>query len=428
MLFNVVGFMILARVLSKEELGIWALFLIFVTIVEVSKNGFIKNAIIKYLASSEKEEHPKIITASFFLNLFFTLFLIGVIVALSGAFSEVLKAPQISYMLKLYIITGLVFIPFSQFEFIQQGNFDFKGIFVSYFFKGLFFFSSQLFLFFFRPEVDILTYLVLAHASAYLFGAIVSYFYVKKYLVFSKSIDWKWISTLFGFGKYVLGTNISTQIIKSIDQLMLGSLLAPAAVASYNVALKANNFLETPTASITAIIYPQSAKRIKNEGPSSIKYLYERSVGAILAVLIPFLLIILLFPDTVILVIAGKDYADSVPILQITALYSIFVPFGRQFGTIFDSIGKPKITLVVLIITATINIISNYFFIMAFGVMGAAYGTLLTQVCGFIISQYVLRKELNVNVLNAFVYAKRFYVDACGIAKNYFTGLIRKYE
>ena len=56
MLFNIVGFMILARVLSKEELGIWALFLIFVTIVEVSKNGFIKNAIIKYLASSEKED------------------------------------------------------------------------------------------------------------------------------------------------------------------------------------------------------------------------------------------------------------------------------------------------------------------------------------------------------------------------------------
>src|SRR5690606_36100510 len=86
-------------------------------------------------------------------------------------------------------------------------------------------------------------------------------------------------------------------------------------------------------------------------------------------------------------------------------------PYGRQFGTILDSIGKARINFFVVLFMACTNIGLNYFFITELGVVGAAYATLCTNIVGFIIAQSILRKELQVNPLNAFINAYRFYPD-----------------
>src|SRR5690606_40764722 len=91
------------------------------------------------------------------------------------------------------------------------------------------------------------------------------------------------------------------------------------------------------------------------------------------AVLFPVLIFVLAFTEFIITLVASKGYLDTVSILQVTILYSIFTPFGRQFGTILDSIGKPKITFSIVLLNLVLNIISNYIFINAFGVIGAAY-------------------------------------------------------
>ncbi|MEZ4847758.1 MAG: hypothetical protein R3B93_03850 [Bacteroidia bacterium] len=58
-------------------------------------------------------------------------------------------------------------------------------------------------------------------------------------------------------------------------------------MAIYGTAIKITNLVEVPTQSIAAIVFPQSARRIENEGRESVKRLYEKSVGVILALIIP---------------------------------------------------------------------------------------------------------------------------------------------
>jgi O-antigen/teichoic acid export membrane protein len=109
--------------------------------------------------------------------------------------------------------------------------------------------------------------------------------------------------------------------------------------------------------------------------------------------------------------LAGKKYDDAIPILHVTILFCLFVPFARQFGTIMDSIGKPKLNFKLTAFMAALNVGLNFLFISRFGVIGAAYATLTSYVTGFVIGQTILKKQLDVNFLNAFVYAAKFYPE-----------------
>ena len=153
---------------------------------------------------------------------------------------------------------------------------------------------------------------------------------------------------------------------------------------------------------------------MEEEGKSAIKYLYEKSVGTTLALVLPGVLFLYFFSDFVIHFIAGEKYVDSIPLLHVTLLYCLLIPYGRQFGTILDSIGKTRVTFLVVVGTTIINLGLNYLLIVKYGVMGAAYATLISNVVGFIVAQVILKKEVDVSLWNTIIYLFRFYPEFFG--------------
>ena len=75
------------------------------------------------------------------------------------------------------------------------------------------------------------------------------------------------------------------------------------------------------------------------------------------------------------------------------------------------SIGKAKGNFYIVIVTATLNLGLNFLFIEEWGVIGAAYATLLSSILSFIIAQSILGRRLGVNLLHTFIYAYRFYPE-----------------
>ncbi|HMR84737.1 MAG TPA: polysaccharide biosynthesis C-terminal domain-containing protein, partial [Niabella sp.] len=139
------------------------------------------------------------------------------------------------------------------------------------------------------------------------------------------------------------------------------------------------------------------------------KYLYERSVGVILGILTPCVILLFFFSDYLLFVMAGHKYDDALPLLKITLLTCILYPYGRQAGTVLASAGKVKHNFVLMIINVGILIILNYFFIKSFGVIGAAYATLISSIISVILNQIVLYKLFKINVVNPWIYAVHFY-------------------
>ena len=410
---QIIGFgnmFLLLRAISTEEYGLWIQFLILAAVIEVSRTGLIQNGLIRYLTTSKKEEIPKINTASLFNSFALTFFIIALLLTITNPIVSYFYPghPELETMFYYYGITTIALLPFFQFNYILQANLDFRGFFwASLTYKGSLFIYI---LYHVWSGIKISVF----DMSLFLIGAafaasIVGYFFAKPYLNFSKKLDWKWVKELFNFGKFTLGTNLSTIIYKFTDRSMLGTMVSLEAIAIYEVAIRITNLVDIPAISIAAVVFPQSAKNSLSQGKEGIRDMYERSVAAILGLIIPAMIFIYLFAEIVVFILGKEKYLASVPLLRVTLLFALFVPFALQFGTILDSIGKPKINFRFVILGLILNIIFNYFFISSYGIMGAVWGTLLTYAVMFVLQMSFFYKWYGIRPWRPFALIPWFY-------------------
>jgi len=414
---------LLLRAVTEAEYGLWIQFLIIVALIEVSRAGLIQNALIRYLTTSEEKEKGKINTASIIINVGLTLSIIGLLLFISrpavnyfydnydGATKN-----QLIQMLYYYGITTIALLPFFQFNYILQANFDFRGFFwASFSYKGALF-AYILYNYLNGRPIDLFEMSLVLIAAAAL-ASIIGYIFARKYLVFSREINWKWIKELFNFGKFTFGTNLSTIIYKFTDRSMLGAMISFESIAIYEVAIRITNLVDIPAISIASVVFPQSAKDSIKKGKDGIKDLYEKSVAAILGLIIPAMIFIYTFAEIVVVILGKEKYLDSVPILRWTLFFALFVPFALQFGTILDSIGKPKINFRFVIFGLILNIFFNYYLIKSEGIMGAVYGTLLTYFIMFVIQMFMFYKWYGIRWWRPFALLPWFYQNLWNTGK-----------
>ena len=405
----------LFRALSIPDFESWVLYLAIVNILEVGRAGLVQNALIKFLSDDEQraggQHQARINTASLTLNVLVTLAIVAVLLLLSKPAGWLFGSAELPVMLRIYCLTTLLLTPFFQSNFTQQAHLQFSGITWSHMTKqgSLFVFIAVLY---FAPTGVTLLKLVWWQVIGAVLASGVSVYFGRRFLRFERGIHWPTVRSLFHYGKFVFGTNLSTMLYKSIDKMMLGALPAAGtgAVAIYEAAIKVTNLVEVPTFSMASMLFPQSARSADNK--AALKQLYEKAVGSILAVLVPGILLVELFAEPIITLIASEKYLPAAPLLRWTILYGLFIPFAIQFGTVLDSMGKPKVNFKITLLSMLLNVLFNFIFINGFGVAGAAYGTLLTYAVTFIIMQRLLYRELDVRFYEAFRHIPRFYRKA----------------
>lgn len=403
-------FLILVRILTKDEFGTWVLYISVSTLVEMTRSTFVQSAFVKFSVASDEKEYNEILSASFILNVIITLALIVLLASLAGILSSIWKTPELANIIYVYTMVTFSYIFFTQFIVIMQAKFNFKGIFYSQLLRTGGFF---LFIFaFWLLQIKIqLIYLVFSQLVFAVLASGLSYLFVKKHFKIMFRPNWDWVKKLFHYSKYVFGTTMISNVSNSMDKFLLGGILNTAEVAIFNTATRILNLIDVPLFTISTIVFPKSAERIKNEGPKAVKYLYERSIGLILAMAIPFTIVCFLFAEQIILIIAGKEYIDAVPILRIVIFLSILKPFDRQSGSFLDVIGKPNINFITVLINFGVAVIILYIMLTYFGVLGAAYGILISTFIGIVVTHIILNKLLNINPFNTFIYALQFYTD-----------------
>jgi len=345
---GLISFFILVRVMTKDDFGIWVLYMSTTTLLEQARIGFIKNGFIKYLNTGDNDLKGRIFAASIALN--FSIFLITAVISCVLAFyvGPVLWSTDVMKPMFLW------YIPYS---FLLTVSFSLA--------RG------------------------------------------KMKLVFS--VEKEWMKKLSSFGIYTFGTNLSAMILRNIDQFILGSFQSKVYLALYNTAVRITNLIEIPTNAMSSIVYPKSVSMVHENKTHELKDMYERSVAIIFLFVLPIVIAVFIFPEFFIIIVAGRDYLDAVAYLRITILFALFVPFMRQSGTVLDSMGKPKINFYLTIIAAGVNVISNLLFIHFLGPIGAAYATLVSYTLILTVNQIYIKKFLGIEIRNVFVYIGYYY-------------------
>lgn len=404
--------MILAhKALSKQEMGVWALFMSITSIIELIRQGLVKTALIKFINHSAAEDHKYVVGAAFFLNAIITTITAVVMFILTPYFAGLLNAPQLKGMLYLLQAGMLIMIPFSHFEWLMYSKTLFKGLFWTYFFRQGISLALVFIVFLINSQIP-LNILVIIYNIGLLVGAVVAYRYIKPFIANTFVFSKLWIYKLFHFGKYVFASGLSTLVFRSADQMMLSPLLKTTIFnASQNIAMRFINLSDLPSQTLGDILFPKSARSDNSSNPSIIKYYYEKTVGASLCVVMPLVLFVLIFPKAIIYVLAGPQYYDAIPYLQLISLTSITLAFLKQYGVIMDSTGRPVVNLLTITMLAIVHVSLLYIFIKQFHFLGAGYALLISHTVGFLVTQFLLFKLFNINFLNAFKYAFKFYPE-----------------
>lgn len=411
-LFGLASTMILAHeALTKEEMGVWSLFLVVTSFVELIRQALVKTSLIKHMNHAGEEEQRYVLSAAFLINSVVTVMLIILLIFLSPWLSTVLQAPALKSMLYIFIAGMVLLIPFSHFEWILYSKSEFKGLFWVYFFRQGFGLLFMIVYLFFNEKIS-LELLVVFFNSSILAGILIAYRYIQQYLTKTFVLKKDWLNRLWNFGKYVFGSGISTLVFTSASQLMLSPILGSTAyTASQGIANRVTNLTDIPSQVLSDILYPKSAKKENAENKERIKYFYEKTVGAALSINIPVILFVMIFPRLIILILGGYQYLDAVPYLQLIAITGIFLTFLKYFGVIIDSTGRPQVNFAAITCIAIIHAGLTYYFIKSHGFIGAAYAAIISNVIGFVISQVILYRCFGVNFVNCFKYAIAFYPE-----------------
>ena len=416
MFFGIASFFVLARALSTDHMGVWAHFLSITAAIELIRFAIVKNAFIKYLSVHYKESNNEITTAALVLNIMVTVSIGLLILFFQPALSSFLKAPALTREMYIFLFGLILLIPFSHFEWIQNSQGDFKGIFFAYMARQGSWFLMMLAHLAIKGTVS-LPYLAFYYSLGILIGSIVAFRFVRKYLNKKNVFVKGWLAKLWNYGKVILGSSLSTLFFKNIDQMMVSHIISLTAVALYNMSLRIINLLDMPSQIIGDIMFPKSAQVDAVNNTKRLKEMYEKSVGGVLSLVIPACIFIFLFPEFLLNILAGKKYIEAAYIVRLMLINSIFTAFIKQFATIMDSSGKAKLNFSIITLMAVLSIVFCYFFTKMFGIPGTVLSITLTHVIGFCLSQYYLRKHYRVNFLNAFKYAINFYPELFNIAR-----------
>ena len=395
-------------------MGIWAFFLIITTLFETNKTNLLKNAHIKYVAGNN-EEKIGIASSSLVLNTLVSFIFIGLLFGFSGPISRWLHTgEELEQMLKWFTpgIVALVF--FSHLEAVSQSHLDFRSVFAGYFARQVLFFllilSHQVFKIPFS-----LAHLALYQSISIGVGALVLFSFAKKHLTYRFNPSFAWMKKLLGFGGYIFGSGVLTSIFTNLDQLMIAKLTrgtgvhAISMVANYNAASRINALVDIPSYAAAEVLLPKVSQVDVKQGFEKVKYMYERTVGILISFTTPIALFILLFPQFVITVITGTQYADASFILQMYMLSGIIRPVQNQAANILMYIGKARLCFILNCIYLAVNFGINYLCLHYFGPYGAAIGNVVTCFLGVMVYYVILKNIIGIDFQNIFQYVVDTY-------------------
>jgi len=407
--FGFGSYFFMVRYFSKDSYGVWTLFVVITSIVEMSRSAFIQNAFVKFY-SQPNIDRFSLTTASIILNLASIIVFIALMLGLIPVLTVFWHTEQIAGLILWYCLTSLILVPLTQLNYLEQANQSFRGVFWSAVVRQGFFFSVVAICFFWIPDLSLNFFAAMQSVGA-VAGCITAWIMSKQFAPRKLATDRAMVKSLFKFGKYILGTGVASTIGKNVDQIMLGDY-SHAAVASYNAAVRVMNFVEVPTLSISNVVYPKIAERANLEGKASAGRLYEKSVATIVGIILPVIVGIFVLPHIVLLITAGKAYVDVAPILRLMITAAILIPFNVQVGSALEVIGKPHVSFYINISANVINLLCNLVLIPRFGPMGALTSMLVSTVFIFVTSQVVLRRELGVSLYRTFAQLVEFYKSA----------------
>ncbi len=413
-LFPLITIPYISKVLTQDSIGEYgfstSIINYFLLISALGIKTFAIREAGKY--RNDKKKFDEFVSNMFSLNVFFTVVayvLLAVSFFVFAKFRLYNKAILIASFAIVFNTVGVewIFNIFEDFAYIT-----YRSVFVQLV-------SLAAMFAFVRSESDAYIYMaisVVANGGANIFN----WFYARRYchirLVFKRAVfdDIVPISLIFF-------NTLATIIYVNSDLTMLGWMAGTKETGVYTVATKMYNTVKAVLNGIVPVFFARLSLQFA-DSKEDYRRTFASAVDVLTCITIPMAIGVFFYGREIVLMLSTEEYLGAVSGMCLLFVSIFFATMGNLYGT--GSVllaGKEMHMVIATAIGAVLNLCVNYMLIPIYGSMGAAIGTLATEVVVCVILVAVANKYNKVSV-------HLLEMVKCFIATIPFFGIFKLYQ
>ena len=369
----------LARMLDKEDFGLYALAFVVIDGLGLFKSIGIDKALIQRTKDLDKATDTAfLIIPPMGIVLYGVLWVITPFVA--SFYPEAIDLPEVLRALGLFfVIFTLSKVPLTLLE--KDIKFDVIARITV---------VSQVFY--------SVTALTLAFSGCGVWSLVVAYLATEciRCILFWRAVPWRPSFTfdkkvaleMLHFGKFVFLSSLIWFLERSFDKIIIPKVIDISTLGVYSIA---NNLASIPAAflgvKVSHVLFPTYSKLQGNL--YNMKMAFLRVYKVVFMICAPVTLGLFLIGGDFLVVAYGSKWIDAVPLLQILAFCGLFTAMGYAKGPILLSLNKPKIGFLLGSIKAVILFVALIPVARTYGIVGVSWFILVLTIVMFFIGQSI---------------------------------------
>lgn len=390
---------LLARYLTRPgDFSDWILFLTTFTLANLCRTGFLQTSLVKFYSVEDKERAKVVAGSTWYIGFMLTA-LLGFISLILFVFYH--GYPLVELTVKWFAIIFFSTLPSSVALWILQAEERFDRIFLlQLLWQGCFLILVIVMILLHNISFHVV---IISYCST---AIITSLFSIVSGWAKMDTIRYKTkecVRQLANFGKYSVGTSVSSYLLRSSDTYIINFMFTdPTVVGIYYLPQRLLEVIEIPLRSFTATALPAMSVAVQRDDKKQLTYILKKYAGILTMLIVPITLGSFIFADLIIDILGGHRYANTYAsnIFRIFMCFALLMPVDRFFGITLDMLNKPHINMTKVIIMLVVNITGDFAGIFIFhNLYGVALASILTFLAGVLYGYWILKKHLNFTML-----------------------------
>jgi PST family polysaccharide transporter/lipopolysaccharide exporter len=180
-----------------------------------------------------------------------------------------------------------------------------------------------------------------------------------------------------GFSVYMSIIDWSNKLNYSIDAIVIGAYLSPAAVALWAVPQRLAEFLQRLTNQLNGVLFPVVVDSDAGERPEQLRMIFIQGTRLSLFAVVPVAAALFMLAGPLIHAWVGPQFTASVPITQILVSVVAIRVGSATATTLLKGAGRHQLLAFANAGAALANLALSLLWIRRFGLIGQAFGTLV---------------------------------------------------
>lgn len=316
---------ILARYLEPSDFGLMAIASVIIGFSALFMDMGISSVIIHKQDITHKQ-----LSSLYWLNILSGLFLLCLIYYLASVISIFYDEVELIPLIQLLAVTFFISAIGNQFRILYQKNLQFNKLAKVEIVSAIFSFFVAIYFAVNEYGAYSLVYATLAKVcTANFIYLIKGVKHHKPTLIFS----FTQIKELISFGLFQMGERSINYFNSQFDIILIGKLLGAEALGVYSVAktvvMKPAQIINPI---ITKVAFPIMST-VQNDN-LRIKNIYLKTINYLCSINFPIYIATAILAEPIVVIMFGKSWGQSVPILQVLSFYFMFRSIGNPVGAL----------------------------------------------------------------------------------------------